>query len=213
MGFHAYLQSKGIPFEGLQATSFNYQAFKKIKKEAKKASETLAENRGEAPDISGSGLRNTHALAIAPNASSSIICSGTSPSIEPYRANVYTHKTLSGSYQVKNKYLEKVLKTKGLKGEELDKIWKDIASDEGSVKNIDILNEEEKELFKTANEINQIWLVEHAYKRQEFICQAQSVNLFFVAPRVQAKQEEHDNFLRYTNKVHYQAWKKGLKSL
>ena len=148
MGFHAYLQSKGIPFEGLQATSFNYQAFKKIKKEAKKASETLAENRGEAPDISGSGLRNTHTLAIAPNASSSIICSGTSPSIEPYRANVYTHKTLSGSYQVKNKYLEKVLKTKGLKGEELDKIWKDIASDEGSVKNIDILNEEEKELFK-----------------------------------------------------------------
>jgi ribonucleoside-diphosphate reductase alpha chain len=212
MGFHAYLQSKGIPFEGLQATSFNYQAFKKIKKEAKKASETLAENRGEAPDISGSGLRNTHTLAIAPNASSSIICSGTSPSIEPYRANVYTHKTLSGSYQVKNKYLEKVLKTKGLKGEELDKIWKDIASDEGSVKNIDILNEEEKELFKTANEINQIWLVEHAYKRQEFICQAQSVNLFFTLPSATESQEVHDTYMQYVSDVHWYGMHK-LKSL
>ena len=212
MGFHAYLQSKGIPFEGLQATSFNYQAFKKIKKEAKKASETLAENRGEAPDISGSGLHNTHALAIAPNASSSIICSGTSPSIEPYRANVYTHKTLSGSYQVKNKYLEKVLKTKGLKGEELDKIWKDIASDEGSVKNIDILNEEEKELFKTANEINQIWLVEHAYKRQEFICQAQSVNLFFTLPSATESQEVHDTYMQYVSDVHWYGMHK-LKSL
>ena len=212
MGFHAYLQSKSIPFEGLQATSFNYQAFKKIKKEAKKASETLAENRGEAPDISGSGLRNTHALAIAPNASSSIICSGTSPSIEPYRANVYTHKTLSGSYQVKNKYLEKVLKTKGLKGEELDKIWKNIASDEGSVKNIDILNEEEKELFKTANEINQIWLVEHAYKRQEFICQAQSVNLFFTLPSATESQEVHDTYMQYVSDVHWYGMHK-LKSL
>jgi len=212
MGFHAYLQSKGIPFEGLQATSFNYQAFKKIKKEAKKASETLAENRGEAPDISGSGLRNTHSLAIAPNASSSIICSGTSPSIEPYRANVYTHKTLSGSYQVKNKYLEKLLKTKGLKGEELDKVWKDIASNEGSVKNIDILNEEEKELFKTANEINQIWLVEHAYKRQEFICQAQSVNLFFTLPSATESQEVHDTYMQYVSDVHWYGMHK-LKSL
>ena len=212
MGFHAYLQSKGIPFEGLQATGFNYHAFKYIKKKATKASEELADIRGEAPDVSGSGMRNAHLLAVAPNASSSIICSGTSPSVEPYRANVFTHKTLSGSYQVKNKYLEKVLKTKGLKGEELDKIWKDIASDEGSVKNIDILNEEEKELFKTANEINQIWLVEHAYKRQEFICQAQSVNLFFTLPSATESQEVHDTYMQYVSDVHWYGMHK-LKSL
>ena len=131
----------------LGATSFNYQAFKKIKKEAKKASETLAENRGEAPDISGSGLRNAHALAIAPNASSSIICSGTSPSIEPYRANVYTHKTLSGSYQVKNKYLEKLLEKKEINN---DKTWTSILANRGSVLHIKELSDYEKDTFKTA---------------------------------------------------------------
>tara|TARA_R110000823_G_scaffold61173_4_gene145958 strand:+ start:1156 stop:3051 length:1896 start_codon:yes stop_codon:yes gene_type:complete len=212
MGFHAYLQSKGIPFEGLGATSFNYQAFKKIKKEAKKASEALAENRGEAPDISGSGLRNTHTLAIAPNASSSIICSGTSPSIEPYRANVYTHKTLSGSYQVKNKYLEKLLKSKGLKGEELDNVWKEMAANEGSVQKLDMLDDTEKELFKTANELNQIWIVEHAYKRQEFVCQAQSVNLFFTLPSATEEQKVHDDYMQYVSDVHWYGMHK-LKSL
>ena len=212
MGFHAYLQSNKIPFGGIQATGFNYQAFKYIKKKATKASEELADIRGEAPDVSGSGMRNAHLLAVAPNASSSIICSGTSPSVEPYRANVFTHKTLSGSYQVKNKYLEKVLRSKGLKGEELDKIWKDIASNEGSVKNIDILNEEEKELFKTANEINQIWVVEHAYKRQEFICQAQSVNLFFTLPSATERQEVHDTYMQYVSDVHWYGMHK-LKSL
>jgi ribonucleoside-diphosphate reductase alpha chain len=110
MGFHSYLQSRNIPFEGIFATGFNYKAFKHIKIQATKASEELADQRGEAPDVSGSGRRNAHLLAVAPNASSSIICGGTSPSIEPYRANAYTHKTLSGSYQVKNKYLEKVIK-------------------------------------------------------------------------------------------------------
>ena len=212
MGFHAYLQANNIPFEGIQATGFNYQAFKYIKKKATKASEELADIRGEAPDGSGAGRRNAHLLAVAPNASSSIICSGTSPSVEPYRANVFTHKTLSGSYQVKNKYLEKVLRSKGLKGEELDKIWKDIASNEGSVKNIDILNEEEKELFKTANEINQIWVVEHAYKRQEFICQAQSVNLFFTLPSATESQEVHDTYMQYVSDVHWYGMHK-LKSL
>ena len=212
MGFHAYLQSKGIPFEGLGATSFNYQAFKKIKKEAKKASEALAENRGEAPDISGSGLRNTHTLAIAPNASSSIICSGTSPSIEPYRANVYTHKTLSGSYQVKNKYLEKLLKSKGLKGVELDNVWKEMAANEGSVQKLDMLDDAEKELFKTANELNQIWIVEHAYKRQEFVCQAQSVNLFFTLPSATEEQKVHDEYMQYVSNVHWYGMHK-LKSL
>tara|TARA_R110000824_G_scaffold127118_3_gene287079 strand:- start:190 stop:2085 length:1896 start_codon:yes stop_codon:yes gene_type:complete len=212
MGFHAYLQSKGIPFEGLGATSFNYQAFKKIKKEAKKASETLAENRGEAPDISGSGLRNTHTLAIAPNASSSIICSGTSPSIEPYRANVYTHKTLSGSYQVKNKYLEKLLKSKGLKGVELDNVWKEMAANEGSVQKLDMLDDTEKELFKTANELNQIWIIEHAHMRQEFVCQAQSVNLFFTLPSATEEQKVHDDYMQYVSDVHWYGMHK-LKSL
>jgi ribonucleoside-diphosphate reductase alpha chain len=106
MGFHAYLQSKQIPFEGLFATSFNHKAFAHIKSKATEATEELAIERGEAPDIHGSGRRNANLMAIAPNASSGIICSGTSPSIEPFRANCYTHKTLSGSYQVKNKYLE-----------------------------------------------------------------------------------------------------------
>ena len=211
MGFHAYLQSKGIPFEGLQATGFNYQAFKYIKKKATKASEELADIRGEAPDVSGSGMRNAHLLAVAPNASSSIICSGTSPSVEPYRANVFTHKTLSGSYQVKNKYLEKVLRTKGLKGEELDNVWKDIAGNNGSVQHLSMLDDTEKELFKTANEINQIWIIEHAHKRQEFVCQSQSINLFFVLPKATEEQNAHDEYMQYVYDVHWYGMHK-LKS-
>tara|TARA_B100000963_G_scaffold25799_1_gene19337 strand:+ start:9074 stop:10963 length:1890 start_codon:yes stop_codon:yes gene_type:complete len=212
MGFHAYLQSKQIPFESIFASGFNHKAFSHIKEKAFEASQRLADTRGEAPDISGSGVRNAHLLAVAPNASSSIICGGTSPSIEPYRANVYTHKTLSGSYQVKNKYLEKLLRSKGLKGQELIETWKDIAGHDGSVQHLKFLTAEEKELFKTANEINQIWLVEHAYKRQEFICQSQSVNLFFVLPKATESQEVHDDYMQYVNDVHWYGACK-LKSL
>jgi ribonucleoside-diphosphate reductase alpha chain len=212
MGFHAYLQRKGIPFEGIFATGFNYRAFQHIKGKAADATKRLAEERGEAPDVHGSGHRNAHLLAIAPNASSSIICGGTSPSIEPYRANVYTHKTLSGSYQVKNKNLESLFKKKGLKAKELEQVWKDIAANEGSVQHLDILDDKEKELFKTANEINQIWIVEHAYKRQEFVCQSQSVNLFFVFPKATEPQEIHDEYLQYVNDVHWYAMH-TLKSL
>ena len=212
MGFHAYLQRKGIPFEGIFATGFNYKAFQHIKGNAVEASKKLAEIRGEAPDIHGSGMRNAHLLAIAPNASSSIICGGTSPSIEPYRANVYTHKTLSGSYQVKNKNLENLFRRKGITGTELEKVWKDIAASEGSVQHLDILDDKEKELFKTANEINQIWIVEHAYKRQEFVCQSQSVNLFFVFPKATEPQDIHDEYLQYVNDVHWYAMH-TLKSL
>jgi len=212
MGFHAYLQSNGIPFEGIQATGFNYQAFKHIKNKATKASQELADIRGEAPDVSGSGMRNAHLLAVAPNASSSIICAGTSPSVEPYRANVFTHKTLSGSYQVKNKYLEKVLKSKGLKGEELENVWKDIAGNNGSVQHLSMLDDTEKELFKTANEINQIWIIEHAHKRQEFLCQSQSINLFFVLPKATEEQNSHDEYMQYVNDVHWYGMHK-LKSL
>ena len=212
MGFHAYLQSKNIPFEGIFATGFNYKAFTYIKSKANQASKELAISRGEAPDIHSSGKRNANLLAVAPNASSGIICSGTSPSIEPYRANCYTHKTLSGSYQVKNKFLEKVLKSKGLKVKELENIWKDIAAKDGSVQHLDILTDNEKEIFKTANEINQIWIIEHAYKRQEFICQAQSVNLFFNLPKATENQKLHDEYMQYVNDVHWYGMNK-LKSL
>jgi len=183
-----------------------------IKGKAKEATKELAIERGEAPDIHGSGKRNANLLAIAPNASSGIICSGTSPSIEPYRANCYTHKTLSGSYQVKNKYLEKLLKSKGLKVDELEKIWKDISGSDGSVQHLDVLTDDEKEIFKTANEINQIWIVEHAAKRQEFVCQAQSVNLFFTLPKATEPQEVHDEYMQYVNDVHWYGMNK-LKSL
>ena len=136
--------------------------------------------RGECyPDLHGHDIRNANLLAIAPNASSGIICGGTSPSIEPYRANAYTHKTLSGSYQVKNKFLEKLLKNKGLKKEELDELWKDIAGKDGSVQHLDILTDEEKEVFKTANEINQIWVVEHAYQRQAVYLSSSICKLIF----------------------------------
>ena len=212
MGFHAYLQSRGIPFEGVFATGFNYKAFKHIKTKATEATKRLAEIRGECPDLHGNDRRNANLLAVAPNASSGIICSGTSPSIEPYRANAYTHKTLSGSYQVKNKFLEKVLKSKGLKGKELDNLWKDISGNNGSVQHLDILTDEEKEIFKTANEINQIWVIEHAYKRQEFICQAQSVNLFFTLPKATEDQTIHDEYMQYVNDVHWYGMNK-LKSL
>ena len=212
MGFHAYLQSKEIPFESIYASGFNHKAFKHIKTKALEASQGLAESRGEAPDISGSGLRNAHLIAVAPNASSSIICGGTSPSIEPYRANVYTHKTLSGSYQVKNKYLEKLFRSKGIKGKKLTQLWKDITGYDGSVQQLDILTTEEKEIFKTANEINQIWIVEHAYKRQDFICQSQSVNLFFILPKATEPQAVHDDYMQYVNDVHWYGASK-LKSL
>ena len=194
------------------ATSFNHQAFKHIKNKANKATKKLADVRGECPDLHGNNKRNANLLAVAPNASSGIICSGTSPSIEPYRANAYTHKTLSGSYQVKNKFLEKIFKDKGLKNKELNELWKDISGKDGSVQHLDILTNEEKEIFKTANEINQIWIVEHAYQRQQYICQAQSVNLFFTLPKATEDQDIHDDYMQYVNDVHWYGMNK-LKSL
>ncbi len=205
MGFHALLQSKGLPFNGLRSTSINNVAFSHIKERSIEATKRLANERGEAPDIHGSHKRNAHLLAIAPNASSSIICGGTSPSIEPYRANVYTHKTLSGSYQVKNKYLEKVISKK--KGNKAN-IWKEITANKGSIQNIDIFTDKEKEIFKTADEINQIWIVEHAHMRQQYVCQSQSVNLFFVSPKATEKQDVHDEYLQYLNDVHWYAMHK-----
>mgnify|MGYP003634501152 FL=1 len=209
MGFHSYLQRNGIPFEGMYATSFNNRAFKHIKTRAEEASVSLGESRGTAPDMAGSTRRNSHLLAIAPNASSSIICGGTSPSIEPTRANVFTHKTLTGSFKVKNKYLEKLLAKKKINTEQT---WKDIAAAEGSVADLEALTEEEKEVFKTAPELNQMWVIEHAYQRQKYVCQAQSVNLFFNPPPATAEQEIHDEYLEYVNSVHWAGANK-LKSM
>ena len=209
MGFCSYLQRNSINFESMYATSFNHRAFSHIKNRAVESSRRLAEERGEAPDMVGSGLRNSHLLAIAPNASSSIICGGTSPSVEPQRANTFTHKTLTGSYKVKNKYLEALLKKKGINNEET---WKDIAAHEGSVQHLDELSEEEKEIFKTAPELNQLWIVEHAHQRQQYICQSQSINLFFTFPKATEPQDVHDSYLEYVNSVHWAGANK-LKSL
>jgi len=212
MGFHSYLQRNNIPFESMYAASFNNKAFTLIKDRAETATRKLAEERGEAPDMKGSGKRNAHLLAIAPNASSSIICGGTSPSIEPNRANVYTHKTLSGSFKVKNKYLDDILYELVPTKKKREEIWKDIAAHEGSVQHLDILPDDVKEVFKTAPEINQIWIIEHASMRQKYVCQSQSVNLFFKSPPIEADQELHNDFLQYLNDVHWSGIHK-LKSL
>ena len=200
MGFHAYLQSKGIPFESALAKAMNLKIFRKIKEQAVEESKSLAIKRGEAPDMEGTGMRNAHLLAIAPNASSSIICGTTSPSIEPFRANAYVQKTMSGSFLVKNKYLEKLLTKKGLN---TDEVWQSIVAQRGSVLHLDELSDYEKDTFKTAIEINQQWVIEHAADRQQYICQAQSINVFVPAD-VNIK-ELHD--------IHMLAWKKKIKTL
>jgi len=199
MGFHGLLQSEGIAWESWQAASLNFQVFKEIKDQAVEASYQLASERGEAPDMAGSGLRNAHLLAIAPNANSSILC-GCSPSIEPLKANIFTHRTRAGAHVVKNKFLEQVLQRHG---QDNEKVWKSILESEGSVQHLEFLSDGERNTFKTAFELDQTWVVEHASKRQEFICQGQSVNLFFASGTDKA----------VVNQVHLKAWKEGLKGL
>jgi ribonucleoside-diphosphate reductase alpha chain len=200
MGFHAYLQKNNIAFESVMAKAKNKVMFKHIKEEAVKESKRLAVKRGEAPDMEGTGMRNAHLLAIAPNASSSIICGTTSPSIEPFRANAYVQKTMSGSFLVKNKFLEKLLDQKGINNE---KTWTSILANRGSVLHLKDLSDYEKDVFKTSIEINQQWVIEHAADRQEHVCQGQSLNVFVPAD-VNIK-ELHD--------MHMLAWKKKLKTL
>ncbi len=200
MGFHSYLQRKGLPFESPMATSVNRRVFSHLKRLAEKATVKLAQERGAAPDAGGEMRRNMHLLAVAPNASSSIICGGTSPSIEPNRANAFTHKTQSGSWLVRNKYLEEVLEAHGANTEE---VWQSIILAKGSVQHLDFLTQDEKDVFKTAMELDQRWIVEHASHRQEYICQSQSVNLFMPA----------DANVLYLHNAHFMAWKKGLKTL
>ena len=199
MGWHGLLQSKSLPWDSPMSKGLNMQIFKRIYTDAKEATRELGKERGEAPDLVGTGERNAHLLAIAPNANSSIIC-GCSASIEPIKSNAYTHRTRAGAHLVKNRYLERLLESKGRNNEA---VWKSIITNEGSVQHLDFLDEWEKDTFKTAFEIDQRWVVDHAADRQPFICQGQSVNLFF--PSGSDKS--------YVNAVHLRAYKKELKGL
>lgn len=200
MGFHAYLQRQNIPFESAMAKGKNMTMFKRIKEEALNETRRLATERGECPDGKGYGVRNAHLMAVAPNASSSIICGNTSPSIEPYRANAFTQKTKSGSSLLKNEYLENLLQELN---QDTEEVWKSITTNGGSVQHLDFLDDWTKDVFKTAVEIDQKWIIDLAADRQEFICQSQSLNVFF--PANVSKQELHA--------IHMMAWKRGVKTL
>ena len=200
MGFHAYLQRHNIPFESASAKGANMKMFQHIKWRAVNATKQLAEERGECPDGVGYGIRNAHLLAVAPNASSSIICGNTSPSIEPYRANAFTQKTKSGSSLLKNEYLEHVLQELD---QDTDEVWKSVITNNGSVQHLDFLDEWTKDVFKTAVEIDQKWIIDMASDRQMDICQSQSLNIFF--PADVSKQELHA--------IHMMAWKRKVKTL
>lgn len=200
MGWHSLLQQMNIPFESAVAKSLNNSIFAQIKQQAVEASQAIAAEKGEAPDAKGYGVRNAHLLAIAPNASSSIICGNTSPGVEPFRANTFSQKTLSGTHVIKNKYLKALLQEKG---QDKKQVWESIITNFGSVQHLDFLDESEKAVFKTAMEIDPRWIIELAADRQKYVCQSQSINLFF--PANINKRELHG--------THLLAWKKGLKSL
>ncbi|MBU0723376.1 MAG: ribonucleoside-diphosphate reductase subunit alpha [Alphaproteobacteria bacterium] len=202
MGFHSFLQANGIPFESALAKSWNFRIFRKIRREADAASVALAEERGPCPDAQEAGMkaRFSHKIAIAPTASISIICGGTSAGIEPIPANIYTHKTLSGAFSVRNRHLEDLLEEKGHNTPE---IWQSIVEQEGSVQHLDCLSEDEKATYRTAFEIDQRWIIDLAADRTPFICQSQSLNLFL--PADIAKWDLH--------MLHWSAWKRGMKSL
>ncbi|WP_201445478.1 ribonucleoside-diphosphate reductase subunit alpha [Belnapia sp. F-4-1] len=202
MGFHSFLQAQNVPFESVVAKVWNKRMFKHIREQADVASRVLAEERGACPDAAEYGFmeRFSNKMAIAPTASISIICGGASPGIEPVAANVYNHKTLSGSYIVRNPYLKKVL---AKHGRDDDETWTSITVRKGSVQHLDFLTEPERATFKTAFELDQRWVVEHAADRSPFICQSQSVNLFL--PANVHKRDLHQ--------IHVMAWKRGVKSL
>jgi ribonucleoside-diphosphate reductase alpha chain len=202
MGFHSFLQGQNVPFESALAKSWNMRIFKHLRREADKASVTLAEERGACPDAAERGVmeRFSHKLAIAPTASISIICGGTSAGIEPIPANIYSHKTLSGTFAVKNPYLEAVLEQKGINTEAT---WASILEHEGSVQHLAALTQDEKDVYKTAFELDQRWIIELAADRTPEICQSQSVNIFI--PGDVDKWDLH--------MLHWQAWERGCKSL
>jgi ribonucleoside-diphosphate reductase alpha chain len=202
MGFHSFLQSKNVPMESAMSKVWNKKIFMQIKQSADRASKLLAKERGACPDAQDVGIeeRFSNKLAIAPTASISIIAGNSSPGIEPFAANSFTQKTLTGSFNVRNKNLVRLLEIKGKSGED---VWSSITINEGSVQHLDFLDEHEKLVFKTAQEIDQRWIIDLAAERQEFICQAQSLNIFI--PGDVSKKHLHD--------IHFRAWQKGLKSL
>ena len=202
MGFHSFLQEKKVPFESVVAKSWNRKIFKHIRTQADAASRKLADLRGPCPDAEEYGVheRFSNKMAIAPTASISIIAGNASPGIEPIAANVFLQKTLSGSFTVRNRHLQKLLASKG---KNTDEVWSHITLNKGSVQGLDFLSDDEKDVYKTAFELDQRWIVEHAADRQPFVCQAQSVNLFLPA----------DVHKRDLHQIHHLAWKKGLKSL
>ena len=205
LGFHAYLQRRAVPFESALAKSANIRVFKHIRKGLDEANRELGKERGEAPDAEGTGLRCSHIMAVAPNASSSIIMGNTSPSIEPWRANAYRQDTISGSFLNKNKYLDILLKNKCEENGRLDydKLWSSIIANDGSVQHLRCLDDYEKDIYKTSMEIDQRWVIEHASDRQAFIDQSQSLNVFF----------RPDANIKYLHAVHFMAWKTGLKTM
>ena len=209
LGWHAYLQKNNLPWESSLAVGRNKNIFKTIRDKLDAANKKLGLERGEAPDAVGTGNRFSHLMAIAPNASSSILMGNTSPSIEPYRANAYRQDTLSGSHLNKNRWLDKVIENHladesgAVSTEDYNEIWSSIIANDGSVQHLTWMDDWTKDVFKTSMEIDQRWLIQHASDRQEFIDQAQSVNLFF----------RPDSHIKYIHAVHFQAWKQKLKTL
>jgi ribonucleoside-diphosphate reductase alpha chain len=202
MGYHSFLQALRVPFESVTAKSWNKVMFKHIRTQADAASVKLAEERGACPDAAEYGVqeRFSNKMAIAPTASISIIAGNASPGIEPIAANVFLQKTLSGSFTVRNRHLLALLVEKGM---DRDDIWSSITLNKGSVQHLDFLSDNEKDVFKTAFELDQRWVIEHAADRTPFICQSQSVNVFL--PANIHKRDLHQ--------IHFLAWKKGVKSL
>ena len=202
MGFHSYLQKHSIPLESVMSKAWNKKIFKHIQEHVDQASKDLADERGPCPDAADYGFneRFSNKTAIAPTASISIICGGASPGVEPVAANSYTHKTLSGSFNVRNRYLVELLEKHG---KNTDDVWSGITTNQGSVSHLDFLTDLEKDVFKTAFELDQKWIIELSGDRTPFISQAQSINLFVPA----------DIHKRELHKIHFDAWKKGLKSL
>ena len=205
LGFHAFLQKNSLPFESAMAKSYNMRIFKHIREGLDVANIKLGTSRGEAPDAKGTGRRCSHVMAVAPNASSSIIMGNTSPSVEPWRANAYRQDTLSGAFLNKNKFLDALIKKKIDEDPSInyDRVWSSIIAHEGSVQHVKFLSDYEKDIYKTAMEIDQRWVIEHAADRQMFIDQAQSLNVFF----------RPDANVKYLHAVHFLAWKKGLKTM
>ena len=200
MGLHSYFQKREVAMDGEKSKDINDYIFKHIHNEAQSANKKLGAERGSPADMEGTGLRHSHVIAIAPNASSSVICGGTSPSIEPLRANAFSQKTLSGTFLMKNKYLERVLIRHNRNNKE---VWKSIVTNGGSVQHLDFLSDEEKKVFKTAIEMDQRLLVDLAADRQQYICQSQSLNLF-LPPDVDTKT---------LHGIHLRAWKGKVKTL